>query len=70
MTVGYLTASSHFVLHSANSTNGTDTIFAVGPAGARPVTGQWMAAGAAPSSLDNVPVEPPLHNPKTSTGFE
>jgi hypothetical protein len=49
-TVGYLTATGNFVLHATNAAAGADTIFAFGPAGARPVAGKWIA-GSAPARL-------------------
>jgi hypothetical protein len=44
-TVGYLTASGVFALHSNNATAGTDNMFAFGPATGKPVAGKWVAAG-------------------------
>jgi hypothetical protein len=48
-TVGYYTSAGVFVLHSTNSSSGTDTTFAFGPAGGYPVAGKWTATTSSPA---------------------
>jgi len=52
-TAGFFNTSAVFVLHPANATTGTDTIFAFGPTGAKPIAGKWIASSQ-PSPLNGV----------------
>jgi hypothetical protein len=70
-TVGYLTATGNFVLHSTNAAAGSDTIFTFGPTGARPVAGKWTASNG-PASLSGVigGGGQSTYVPPTPNGFE
>jgi hypothetical protein len=50
-TVGYHTNTGVFVLHPNNATAGTDTTFAFGPAGGKPIAGKWSAPNRPPMSV-------------------
>ncbi len=47
-TVGFLTSTGVFVLHSANAASGTDNTFAFGPANGYPIAGKWVASSQPP----------------------
>lgn len=46
-TIGYLTDTGVFVLHSANAGNASDKIFAFGPANGKPIAGKWTLPNGA-----------------------
>jgi hypothetical protein len=46
-TPGYLATDGKVVLHSANASAGTDTVFYFGPAGSKPLAGKWGTVSAA-----------------------
>jgi hypothetical protein len=70
-TVGYLTSAGNFTLHSSNAAAASDTTFAFGPSGARPVAGKWIA-GSGPANLGGLVGGGGVgtYLPPTPNGFE
>jgi hypothetical protein len=59
-----------FTLHSANAANGSDTVFAFGQSGDRPVAGKWVAASGAAqrNQATGIPIPPRLPPPASPAG--
>jgi hypothetical protein len=47
-TIGYFTTAGVFDLHSTNASPGTDSVFAFGPMGGKPIAGKWIAPSKPP----------------------
>lgn len=69
-TVGYFASTGVFVLHSSNTTAGTDNIFAFGPTDGYPLSGKWVGLTTPPSLIGLVNGNTGFTNDGNSGGAE